>query len=246
MNGYYEIKQAKDGQFYFNLKAGNHEIILSSELYGTMAACDNGIASVQKNCQNDEMYERREAKNGKDYFVLKARNHQEIGRSEMYESKAAMENGIASVVRNGVAEVIKYRRESCVSEKTVEAGQFEAPEKIYVRNSDPLATSPDYDTGDCKYQSTLQRLVKLNEWRNCMTISEVATVLDALRKCADNHVTDDSKKVLEAQKSMTWFENTIYELGKRKSPLPEDKFNELREIVWKEREKIDAILKARG
>ncbi len=107
MAGYYEIKVAKDGQFHFNLKAGNHEIILSSELYTTKAACDNGIASVQKNCSDADRFERREAKNGKDYFVLKAGNHQEIGRSEMYESKAAMENGIASVQKNGTSEEVK-------------------------------------------------------------------------------------------------------------------------------------------
>lgn len=46
---------------------------------------------------------------------------------------------------------------------------------------DPLATSPDYDTGDCKYQSTLQRLCTMTIWRRGMTVSEGATVLDALR-----------------------------------------------------------------
>lgn len=107
MAGYFEIKQAKDGQFHFNLKAGNHEIILSSELYTTRAACENGIASVQKNSGDENRFEVRESKNGKPYFVLKAGNGQEIGRSEMYESKASCENGIASVQKNGSAEEIK-------------------------------------------------------------------------------------------------------------------------------------------
>ncbi len=106
-NGYYEIKQAKDGQFHFNLKAGNHEIILSSELYTTKAACENGIESVQKNSGDESLYETREAKNGKPYFVLKAKNHQEIGRSEMYESAAACQNGIESVKKNGASEEVK-------------------------------------------------------------------------------------------------------------------------------------------
>ncbi len=111
MAGYYEIKVAKDGQFHFNLKAGNHEIILSSELYTTKAACENGIASVQKNSPDEGRFDRREAKNGKDYFILKAGNGQEIGRSEMYESKQAMENGIASVQKNGPSEVVKDKTE---------------------------------------------------------------------------------------------------------------------------------------
>lgn len=106
-NGYYEIKQAKDGQFHFNLKAGNHEVILSSELYTTKTACENGIESVQKNCGTDSLYERRAAKNGMPYFVLKARNHMEIGRSEMCETKAGMEKLILSVQANGVSQEVK-------------------------------------------------------------------------------------------------------------------------------------------
>jgi len=107
MAGYYEIKQAKDGQFHFNLKAGNHEVILSSELYTTRAACENGIASVQKNCEDEAKYERRKQKDGQDYFILKAGNHQEIGRSEAYTSPAGMENGIESVKKNGPSTEVK-------------------------------------------------------------------------------------------------------------------------------------------
>jgi uncharacterized protein YegP (UPF0339 family) len=45
----FEIKEAKNGQFLFNLKAGNGEIIATSELYTTKAAAKNGIESVKKN-----------------------------------------------------------------------------------------------------------------------------------------------------------------------------------------------------
>ena len=51
-------------------------------------------------------FERKEAKNGKHYFVLKAKNHQIIGQSEMYDSEASMENGIKSVMSNGPTEAI--------------------------------------------------------------------------------------------------------------------------------------------
>jgi len=33
MAGYFKLDTAKDGQFFFNLKAGNHETVLTSELY---------------------------------------------------------------------------------------------------------------------------------------------------------------------------------------------------------------------
>lgn len=103
MPGKYEIKKAKNGQFHFNLKASNGEIILSSEMYVTKRSAKNGIASVQKNAAEPARFDRRKAKNGKDYFVLKAGNHQMIGQSEMYESAKAMENGIKSVQKNGAA-----------------------------------------------------------------------------------------------------------------------------------------------
>ena len=44
--GFYELKVAKDGQFMFNLKAANGQVILTSELYKTKASAENGIASV--------------------------------------------------------------------------------------------------------------------------------------------------------------------------------------------------------
>ncbi|AXK40659.1 YegP family protein [Crenobacter cavernae] len=100
MAGKFEVKTAKDGQFMFNLKAGNGQVILTSELYKTHAAALNGVESVKKNAPDDAHYERRENKNGEPYFILKAANHQEIGRSEYYSSKAALENGIESVKKH--------------------------------------------------------------------------------------------------------------------------------------------------
>ncbi len=103
----FEIKKAKNGQFYFNLKAGNGEIILTSEMYTTKASANNGIASVQKNSTDAGRYDRRVNKGGKDYFVLKAANHKIIGNSEAYNSKASMENGIRSVTKNaGSAKIV--------------------------------------------------------------------------------------------------------------------------------------------
>jgi uncharacterized protein len=98
--GKFAVKTGKDGQFYFNLKATNGQIILSSEGYTTRTACNNGIESVKKNAQDDARFERLASKNGKPYFNLKATNGQVIGKSEMYESTASMENGIASVKKN--------------------------------------------------------------------------------------------------------------------------------------------------
>jgi uncharacterized protein YegP (UPF0339 family) len=98
--GKFEVKKDRAGKFRFNLKAGNGQVILSSEAYNTKSACDNGIESVRKNCSNDARFERTKAKNGKPRFNLKANNGQVIGSSQMYASTSSMENGISSVKKN--------------------------------------------------------------------------------------------------------------------------------------------------
>lgn len=107
MSGVFEIKKAKDGQFYFNLKASNGEIILTSEMYKQKESAKNGIASVQKNSTDEKNYSRLTATNGKFYFTLKAANHQVIGQSQMYASEAANNNGIESVKKNGSSATVK-------------------------------------------------------------------------------------------------------------------------------------------
>ncbi len=109
MAGKFELKVAKNGKYHFNLLAGNGQVILSSEMYETKSAAENGIASVQKNAGDDGRFERKSSTKGDPYFVLKAGNGQEIGRSEMYKSTSSMENGIESVKKNapGAATVEK-------------------------------------------------------------------------------------------------------------------------------------------
>ncbi len=100
MAGKYELTAAANGEFMFNLKAGNAQTILTSERYKAKASALQGIESVRKNGVIDERFDRRTAKDGSPYFALKASNGQDIGRSQMYASKATMENGIASVKAN--------------------------------------------------------------------------------------------------------------------------------------------------
>ena len=106
MSGSYELKLAKNGEFFFNLLAGNSQNILKSEMYSSKSAALNGIESVQKNCADDGQYECKESSNGKPYFVLKAKNHQVIGQSQMYESESGCANGIESCKTNGVSDTI--------------------------------------------------------------------------------------------------------------------------------------------
>lgn len=96
----FETFQGKDGKTYFRLRAGNGEIILSSQGYTTLQACRKGIRSVQANAGLPERYQVRTTRSGEPYFVLLAGNRQVIGRSESYSSEAACERGIIAVITN--------------------------------------------------------------------------------------------------------------------------------------------------
>ena len=100
MAGKFVVSKSKDGQDFFVLKAGNGETILQSERYKSRKSCENGIESVRKNSQDAKRFEIRNAKDGREYFILKAGNGQEIGRSQMYKSSSGCRNGIKSVGRN--------------------------------------------------------------------------------------------------------------------------------------------------
>ena len=98
----------------FDLKATNGQIILTSEVYASEAACKQGVASVAKNAPEanlhdltgEEMevkhpkFELYEDKAGEFRFRLKARNGEIIATSEGYKSKASCLNGIESVKKN--------------------------------------------------------------------------------------------------------------------------------------------------
>ena len=45
----YDRLESKNGKYYFNLKAGNGQIIGTSEMYESAASRDNGIESVKSN-----------------------------------------------------------------------------------------------------------------------------------------------------------------------------------------------------
>lgn len=112
--GKFVVKNVKSG-IKFDLKAGNGEIIATSEVYTSESACKKGIESVRKNApianlenQTEENYETvtnpkfemYTDKAGEYRFRLKARNGEIIAVSEGYKAKASCLNGIESVRKN--------------------------------------------------------------------------------------------------------------------------------------------------
>ena len=98
--GKFEVYQDAKTEYRFRLKASNGQTILGSEGYASKAGCMSGIQAVRENSQHDQRFERKQSKNAKHYFNLKATNGQIIGTSELYEATSGMENGIASVKTN--------------------------------------------------------------------------------------------------------------------------------------------------
>ena len=112
--GKFVVKATKTG-FVFNLKAGNGEVIATSEVYTTEAACMKGVESVRKNAADAKLEDQTVAevaavtnpkfemytdKAGEFRFRLKARNGEVIAVSEGYKAKASCLNGVDSVRRN--------------------------------------------------------------------------------------------------------------------------------------------------
>ena len=120
--GKFVIRETSTG-IKFDLKAGNGEVIATSEVYTTEAACRNGIESVMKNApvaavedqtvegyaaEKHPKFEVYEDKGGEFRFRLKATNGQVIATSEGYKAKASCLNGVESVKKNAVdAEIVE-------------------------------------------------------------------------------------------------------------------------------------------
>lgn len=100
MAGKFEISKRSNDEFQYNLKAGNGQVILSSQGYSSKASCEIGVESVRANSQDDARFERKTASNGKAYFNLTATNGQVIGSSQMYADEKGRDNGIESVKEN--------------------------------------------------------------------------------------------------------------------------------------------------
>src|SRR5690606_10844530 len=106
MSGDYILKRSGE-QSMFNLRAGNYQVILTSQPYASKASAQQGIESVRTNAPADQRYNRLTAQNGSFYFTLSAANGEIIGNSEMYTTATARDNGIDSVKANGPTAVVK-------------------------------------------------------------------------------------------------------------------------------------------
>lgn len=120
--GKFVIKKTNTG-VKFDLKATNGQVIATSEVYNSDAACKSGIASVQKNApaaavenqtvegyatEKNPKFEVYTDKAGEFRFRLKATNGQVIAVGEGYKTLANCLNGVESVKKNAPdAEIVE-------------------------------------------------------------------------------------------------------------------------------------------
>lgn len=120
--GKFVVKETNTG-IKFDLKAGNGEVIATSQVYSSKDACLNGIESVKKNSavanledqtvegyatEKNPKFEMYVDKAGEYRFRLTATNGQIIATGEGYKAKAGCLNGIESVKKNAPeAEVVE-------------------------------------------------------------------------------------------------------------------------------------------
>ncbi len=123
--GKFLVKETSTG-IKFDLKAGNGEVIATSEVYTSKSACMNGIASVKKNSviadvedqtvdgfekKKNPKYEVYTDKKGEFRFRLKASNGEIIVTGEGYKAKAGCMNGIESIKKNAPdAEIVEEKK----------------------------------------------------------------------------------------------------------------------------------------
>jgi len=111
----YQILEASDGSYYFNLTAANHEIIGTSQMYSSKYNAQRGAATVRAltlmlgetpetvQATRQARFEVFQGEDKKFYFHLRAANGEIILVSQAYTAKSSAISGISSVETNGVS-----------------------------------------------------------------------------------------------------------------------------------------------
>ena len=94
MGKFFYGQSSRDSKWYFRLKDGNNETILTStEGYNSKQGCLNGIDSVKRHSPFEHYYTSFTGTDNKHYFRLSASNGEKIGKSEGYNSSYGRDQG---------------------------------------------------------------------------------------------------------------------------------------------------------
>ena len=135
---YRAFRRKKDELFYFQFLSESGDVLLNSQAYQDKNTCFNGIRSAMSNAGDAERYEKSIDGDGKHFFILKAGNNQEIGRSSKYEDETGVDAAIAAFITEGPNAVSKFS----TKEENTETKSTEQPYEASASGTDdyrPLA-----------------------------------------------------------------------------------------------------------
>ncbi|MFK7979165.1 MAG: DUF1508 domain-containing protein, partial [Saprospiraceae bacterium] len=132
------FRREGNNQYYFQFLRDDGQVILNSEGYTTETARDNGVQSVINNAGNADRYEAHSNDGGGFYFILKAGNGQEIGRSVTFRKEKSRNSAItlmqgeaASVEGGGGAGITTAAATATTVQKVVEPYKASGNEDNY-------------------------------------------------------------------------------------------------------------------
>jgi uncharacterized protein YegP (UPF0339 family) len=176
--GSFDLWRADSG-FYFNFKAGNGEIMLSSEGYENRMGALNGLLSVLDNGGFESNYKIFEGADGQWYVSLRAANYRIIATGEAYATKSSATRGVNSTI-SAIAGYLEHWDTNSGARFQVfesDAGNFHF--NLYAKNGEVMLTSESYTTE--------------------------AAALNGAFSVAENGLYEDSYEVLEAANGGFYF-----------------------------------------
>ncbi len=97
-------------KFSFVFVDGN-KTILKSQMYASKRNALTGVNAVIKNASLDRRYDRKQSKDGRWYFNLKAANGKIVGTSPLFKTEEEMEDAIKLLKEKAFNAPIEYREE---------------------------------------------------------------------------------------------------------------------------------------
>lgn len=90
------------------MKSANGQVILTSQKYTILTACENGIDAIRRNCNVLRRFEVKSIDENQYYFKLKAANGQVIGISVMYNNALSQDNWVPAVMNMAILASIEF------------------------------------------------------------------------------------------------------------------------------------------
>ncbi|WP_460928091.1 DUF1508 domain-containing protein [Pseudomonas sp. MC6] len=104
--GRYEIKKSSNGNYYYTLKAPNHETVVVGEQLTNYNDVKSAIKQSMSSSSRADKIIKRLSSSGKPYFNLVAENGAILGSSQLYSSDASLERGIESIRKYGTSDAL--------------------------------------------------------------------------------------------------------------------------------------------